>query len=221
MIPFVGLALYAEGNTDHRFLEGIARRAAVATFTAKGVVAEVPEIQRLTIDDGIAERADRILNGATNEQGAFHILLIHADADGDADAAVEQRVIPGRELVVEALGEAGRAIVAVVPVRMTETWALVDGHALRSALSSRRSDQELGLPPLNQLEGMTDPKTTLDSVVGAAHSGGRRRRRRSGAAYLDELAETICLGRLRALPAFGRFEADLVAALQHLGHDVG
>lgn len=218
MIPFVGLALYAEGKTDHRFLEGVARRAVTEALTSRGVVAEVPEVQRLTIEEGIVGRADRILAGAIREQGAFHVLFIHADANGDAGRARSERVDPARTAVLDALGNAARAVVGIVPVRMTEAWALSDGDALRAVLSSSKSDQELGVPAPGQLEGLNDPKAVLDSVVAAAHTRRRRRRVETGAAYLDRLADEVRLDSLRALSAYQQFESDVEAALNHLGH---
>jgi hypothetical protein len=218
VIPFVGLALYAEGPTDHRFLEGLARRGVTQAFVDHGIVAEIPEVQRLSIDDALTGRADRIRSGAVNEQGAFHVLFIHADGNGDPARAWAERVEPGKEAVESQLGTQDRAVVGIVPVRMTESWALSDGEAVRVVLSSTKSDQELGLPPANQLEVLTDPKAVLDSVVASAHTRSRRRRVESGAAYLDRLAETIRIDSLRALSSYRRFEADLIAALQHLGH---
>jgi len=220
MIPFIGLALYAEGPTDHRFLEGVTRRTVIDAFVRQGIVVEVPEVQRLTIDAGIQGRADRIVNGAQAEQGAFHILFIHADADGDAQRARNERIDPGAHRVDAQIGTAGRATVPVVPVRATEAWALADGDALRRVLSTTRSDAELGLPGLNELERLPDPKAMLDGVVNAAHTLRRGRRRRKGAYYLDELAEQVGLAALRGLPAFQAFESDVEAALRHIGHPI-
>jgi hypothetical protein len=219
VIPFVGLALYAEGERDHRFLEGVTRRVVIEAFVAQGITAEVTEVQRLTVPDGAAGRAERILAGAKNEQGAFHILFIHADADADEQRAWHERVDPGRNAVLADLGTAQRAVVGIVPVRMTEAWALSDGDALREVLSTKRSDDELGLPAAaGQLEGLADPKAVLDAVVAAAHTVRRRRRVESGAAYLDRLAEMIRLDELRRLDAFKRFESDVHGALDHLDH---
>jgi hypothetical protein len=218
VIPFVGLALYAEGVTDHRFLEGIARRTVTQAFAAQGVVAEIPEVQRLTVDGAANGRADRIRNGAVNEQGAFHVLFIHADGNSDPARAWAERIEPGKTAVEGELGTHDRAVVGIVPTRMTEAWALCDGDALRQVLSSTKSDRELTLPPPNQIEGLTDPKEVLDRVVSSAHSRSRRRRAESGAAYLDRLAEEIRLDALRALSSFQRFETDVDAALRHLGH---
>lgn len=219
MIPCVGLALYAEWPTDHRFLEGITRRTVLDVFVCRGVVAEVPEVQRLTIDHGIDGRADRIRAGAKAEQGGFHVLFIHADADGDADRARRERVEPGRLAVLSELGPTGRAVVAVVPVKMTEAWALADLEALRTVLSTTRSREGLGLPPSPaHLEAESQPKLLLDRVVKAAHARPRRRRVEGGATYLDRLAEEVRLETLRKLRAFRGFEADVVTALAGLGY---
>jgi hypothetical protein len=219
---WLGLALYAEGETDHRFLDEVLRRSVEERLLGRGHSVEVPAMQRLTVDATATNRADRIANGCDMMQGAFHLLFVHADGGGDPDLARIERTDPGIELVLERLGDAARAGVPVVPVRETEAWALADYDTLRSVLATRCSNDELGLPRRSRmLEGVEDPKALFDNAVRVARGGRRHRRRASASAYLDLLGARVDVSTLAALPGFARLLADIDAALDRLGLNGG
>ena len=70
--PWLGLALYAEGPTDHRFLGGLLPRAVTQLLTTAGYTVAVGETQRLPVDGSFSTRADRIAAGADRLQDGFH-----------------------------------------------------------------------------------------------------------------------------------------------------
>ena len=73
--------------------------------------------------------------------------------------------------LTSALGESARLQVPVIPLQMTEAWALADLDALQSVLSTSCNAQDLGLPTsAAALERVRDPKALLEQVVTRAQA---------------------------------------------------
>jgi hypothetical protein len=220
-VRYLGLALFAEGPTDHRFLSPLLRRVTEDLCLSRGIsLVEVSEVFELHSprESREADRASRIFSAAREAWGAFHILFVHTDGAGDAEAARLERVEPAAERLEQELAGANACTVAVVPVRETEAWALTDGDALRAAFGARLDDTALGIPDRpERVERIPDPKLALDQVL-AAIVGSRRRSKRTASEFLTAIGERVKLARLRQVPAFRCFELDLQAALQTLGY---
>lgn len=218
---YLSTALYCEGSTDAHFLRPVLQRACAA-LCDRDANAPVETSDVLVLDDAPADRSlprdQRVLRAATAADGAWLILFVHADADGDAARAMAERVKPAQVLLEDRFGAAGRSGVAVVPVRSTEAWMLADGDALRTAFGTRKSDEALGLLPLHVqgLERCADPKLALQTVFERSR-GQTRGRARSVSPYLGLLGEQVSLTRLRTLLAYASMEAELRAALGRLG----
>lgn len=218
---YLSTALYCEGSTDAHFLRPVLQRACAALCDQEAN-APVETSDVLVLDDAPADRSlprdQRVLRAATAADGAWLILFVHADADGDATRARADRVGPALDLLEARYGAVRRSGVAVVPVRSTEAWMLADGNALRAAFGTQKSDDALGLPPLHAhgLERCTDPKGALQMAFERSR-GHTRGRTRSVSPYLGLLGEQVSLPRLRALPAYASMEADLRVALGRLG----
>lgn len=214
---YLGLALYAEGPRDYSFLPPLLLRLCESLCTHATQSVEIGSFIGLNHSRTAAgaSRAARIADAAEKAKEAWNILFVHADADGDAEAALRERVMPGIDSV-KAAGWQRAEGVAVVPVRVTEAWALADGDALRSVFGTTLVDAELGLNVRGAaLERLTDPKRMLDDILAAAH-GGRRRPRLNVGSYLNLLGEQVALDRLKELPSFARVHRELGAALQRL-----
>lgn len=215
-MDYLGLALFAEGQTDHRFLHPLLARLCedlcVQHADRPIEVAPVLELHSPSGSDG-TPREDRIALAATESAAAWRLLFVHTDGEGDPQAAYLQRVQPAVERVRSSLGPT-YAVVGVVPVRETESWILADGDALRVAFGTTLQDQELGLPsPLHLAEGIRDPK----AVLRRAHkeTNPTRTRARTGAAvFLSIIGEQVSLPKLRHLPSFAKLETDLMDALR-------
>ncbi len=216
-MSFVGLALFAEGPTDHRFLSPILRRLTEETCCGLQRPIEIGDVMALTSPGGShgRPRKERILEAAREACGAWTLLFIHTDGEGDPAIARAQRVTPAAERISSELS--GGRCVAVVPVRETEAWAVADGNALRVAFGVTHDDASLGVPshPRN-VEGLRDPKAVLESAYQSAVR--RRRRRRGGASrFLERIGEHVSFQVLASVPAFQQLRDDLAAALQQLG----
>jgi hypothetical protein len=220
-LRFLGLGLFAEGPRDERFLPPILHRAAEEMCRTRGrSVVEVGrvEILRAGPEAGERDRATRILDAARGAGRAVDLLFVHADGAGNPAAARARQVEPSARLIAGDPSTQRIRVIAVVPVRETEAWALADGDALRAAFGSALDDADLGVPHRAlDVEGLMDPKRALED----AHQKvlRRRRRRKDGAArFLEAIAERVRLPRLREVPAFAEFERALEAGLSGLGY---
>ena len=214
---YLGLALFAEGSTDHRFLGPLLFRLCDELCLGSRMPVEVSEVLELHTPVRLKDRsrAQRIAEAATLSKDAWRILFVHADADGDDDAARIERVEPALAAVRQRLGSAQQGV-AVVPVRSTDAWALADADALRRVFGTTLNNAALGAPTLpRDVERLADPKATL-AMSFAATNPTRSRARRGVAPYLDLLGDEVATQALRQLPAFARLESDLITALREL-----
>jgi len=142
------------------------------------------------------------------------VLFVHADGANDSLRAHREQVAPGLALLRDQLGQDGIGV-AVVPIRETEAWAMVDGDALRTAFGSSLSDGDLGILTARAAEAATDPKAVLQKAFLATQPTGRRRKQ-GHVPYLQTLGEEVSLARLRQLSAFAELERAAQAALRQL-----
>ncbi len=143
------------------------------------------------------------------EEYPCDLLFVHRDAEGQTP---EER----RAEVAALLENAPIRGVPVIPIRMTEAWLLFDESAIRSAAGNPNGTQDLGLPRIDRLEDLPDPKAVLHQALTTA-SGLNARRRGTFpvhqrvhriADYLDDYS------RLEALSAFRSLQADIRTALE-------
>lgn len=142
------------------------------------------------------------------------LLLIHRDAERQD---VELR---GQE-IEDALAELNDRplppAVKLIPVRMQETWLLIQEQAIREAAGNPHGTVPLNLPKLNKLEGLDAKQTLHGALLVASELSGRRLRNFSPQARSHQVAEFITdFAPLRKLPSFQLFEADLKQVLQAL-----
>jgi len=215
----LGLALFAEGPSDYRFLSPVLRRLTedVCSHHARYEVdvGSVLDLRAPTVAHRDLET--KILEAAREASGAFDVLFIHQDGGGDPQADRAQRVEPASRLIEDELSGRHHRTVGVVPVREMEAWTLVDGDALRGAFGANLSDTALGLPGrAAEVERILDPKENLERSF--AMVVGVRRRRRTPEHFLEVIGEQVKLGSLRQVPAFRSVEQDLQSALMDLGY---
>jgi hypothetical protein len=219
-VRYLGLALFAEGPTDYRFLSPVLQRATVDLCRGAREEIEVGGVLPLEIPSAVhaADPITRVLEAARAADGEFDVLFLHRDGAGDPDGARAQWIEPAAERIAAELTAYRKETVAVVPVRKMEAWALADGDALRAAFSTRLADAQLGIPSQpREVERILDPKLALDQAYQAV-VGSRRRARSAGAAFLEVIARQVRLEQLRLVPAFRRFEQELRGALRALGY---
>ena len=185
----------------------------------------LPHIQRLLTRYGYPDSpgeawsdgrrlVDKVRNGL-QRLGQFDLLFVHRDAD---NAGANPRYYEIENAIQEA--EYRGPWVAIVPVRMTEAWILLDEAAIRRVVRRPDGRTPLALPTSRESERMADPKTILETVLlDASETRGRRRREiREDILNLSrQLLRNLPVGGpLGDLESWSRFRDDTVAALQSL-----
>jgi hypothetical protein len=145
----------------------------------------------------------------------IEVVFVHRDADRVSSATRKQQVL---DAVAAATAEL--PAVAVIPVRMTEAWLVLEERPIRIVAGHPSGRDPLGLPGVARAEDDSDPKNTLKQALRMASSlRGRRLRdfehdfghhRRQLLERLD-LAGPVC-----RLVSFQMFKADVEAALKAL-----
>lgn len=137
------------------------------------------------------------------------LLFIHRDAEAvpltdrlqEIDAASVRATVP---------------CVPVIPVRMTEAWLFSDETAIRSAAENRNGVIKLQIPSKKMWEGLVDPKACLFGILVLASGKQGRALAKFNPHRQRALVtqRTDDFSRLRGLPSFDFFEAQLVRILK-------
>ncbi len=209
---------YFEGSTDETFLPPVIRRVTLEVLAKYHRADAWSDIIIIPIKpQKHGSQAQKILAAATEARG-YHLLIIHADADGPmATQARENQFDPGLELVKQANNDACQDLLPIIPIQEIEAWLLVDKEALLKELETNKSASELGIPPIRQIESIAQPKERLESIIRLVNqSRSRRHPIRRGDLY-EPLGKAVRLERLTGLSAYRQFIADLTEALTNLG----
>lgn len=216
-MQYLGLALYAEGPTDYRFLSPLLQRLCEEICLLEGrEPVEVSDVLALDHPEELNKesRERRILAAAENAKGAWRILFIHADGESDPDAARRNQVDPALKLLQQRMKSEGNGI-AVVPVHEMESRVLADAESLQQVFGTTLSARELGVPTVSLVEKERNPKAVLRRCFDLARPGARNRHQ-TEAGYFQTLGECVSMEALRRLPSFQRLEAELKDALRSL-----
>lgn len=145
------------------------------------------------------------------------LLFVHRDAER---VSLRDR----RDEIGRAIEEAARIeeippSVGVVPVRMTEAWLLFETGAIREAADNPNGAARLDLPRLNRVEGISDPKARLHSLIREAAELGTHRRSRFRVRHrVQRVSEYIQdFSPLRELTAFANLENELTRTIESQG----
>ncbi len=142
------------------------------------------------------------------------LLFVHRDAEG---ISADDR----RAEIDDALKQGGTTLagIAVVPVRMMETWLLIDGPAIRKAANNPNGQGHLNLPTTGNVESIPDPKNMLHNLIREATELSARRKRgfdvHSAVHRIPEYMEDF--SRLRRLSAFAHLEEQIIATIHEQG----
>ena len=137
------------------------------------------------------------------------LLFVHRDAEK------EPRKSRVEEIANAVIKDGIPPHVAVVPVRMQESWLLCDERAIRVAAGNPNGAAKLHLPKRATIERIADPKEMVFKLLRTASGRQGRKLQR----FNVEFARTqICeqmtdFSLLRGLPSFMAFETDVRAAV--------
>ncbi|MGF1574849.1 MAG: hypothetical protein ACFCU9_02715 [Cyanophyceae cyanobacterium] len=153
------------------------------------------------------------------------VLFVHRDADNQGWEKRWKEISQAWELINKS-GECSASLVPVIPIRMTEAWLLFDKGAIRRAASNPRGQVDLDMPTLKTLEGIPNPKLTLQNLLKrASEASGRKLKRfnERSSTCVVRIADSIDdFSPLRSLTAFQRLEGDIrKLALSQTGLEPG
>ncbi|QRF57464.1 DUF4276 family protein [Variovorax paradoxus] len=133
------------------------------------------------------------------------LLFIHRDAEAAPPATRQQEIEQAAKQV-----RIPTSHICLIPVRMTESWLLLDSKAIRAAAGNPDGNSPLQLPPPKSIEKLTDPKAKLfEALVSASDRTGRRKRQFKPEAARHRVAELMDLSSLRLIPSFAHAEAQV------------
>ncbi len=212
------LALYAEGSTDQLFLPPVIVRTAqyiLAQHAQQEVTVEPIEV--IEIDKRDLGR-DECIVIAAQKAIRYQALIVHSDADApSAEEALRYRIQPGFDLV-QKQKQVCKNLLPIIPIQAIEAWMLADHQLLREEIGTHLSNRNLRIPEKAiQVESIAKPKERLQEIVQRAYAERQRRHRRARLNKLYEpLGIRISLERLRHLPSYKQFVADLTTTLENL-----
>jgi hypothetical protein len=132
----------------------------------------------------------------------FDVLFVHRDAEATDVQMVAKREEEIRGKVTPEILE---TLVVVVPVKMMETWLLIESTAIKKAAGNRNYPGSLDLPRIQRLEREQNPKQLLHQLL--TEVSGRRGRKLNVHEAVHAVAEYIeDYSPLRHLEAFQLFE---------------
>ena len=144
----------------------------------------------------------------------FNVVFIHRDAETTNPNIIEQR---HTEIFDELDDELYPKIVCVIPIKMMETWLMIDPEAIKKAAGNRNYKAKIELPLLKNLEKENQPKVTLHELLRVASGLKSRNLKKFNTEKAVHLvAENIeDFSQLRNLVAFKAFENDLKKVVDH------
>lgn len=155
---------------------------------------------------GARKLAERI--ACTLDLYPCDLLFVHRDAE---KVSPEQRASEIQIAVDE--HPAVPLHICVIPVRMTESWLLVDEPAIRRAAGNPQGKMALGLPAAGRVESLPDAKETLfEALRTASGLPPQRLQRFQPEQARHRVSELITeLAALQRLPSFQHLEAQVKA----------
>lgn len=137
------------------------------------------------------------------------IYFIHRDAETNDTDSIQLRT----EQIYKEIGQdAVRTVICIIPIKMMETWLMIDAEAIKKAAGNRSYKEPILLPAISKLEKENQPKVTLHKLLkDASGLKGRNLDKFNPHKAVHLLAEyTDDYSPLRKLAAFKAFEESLV-----------
>jgi hypothetical protein len=139
----------------------------------------------------------------------FDICFYHRDAEStDVKKILAKRTLEIKNALSE---DVKNIVVCVIPIKMMESWLLIDKEAIKKAADNRNYRGSLDLPKLSKLESCQTPKEVLHDLLKQAKNCTGRRMKNFNVDKAVRLVagEIEDYSPLRKLKAFQAFEADM------------
>lgn len=220
MSNFILAGLFTEGATDNRFLSSVVERTLEdIAFDCTGDIETKVEI--ITINKTNLNFNEQVLEASRIALDKFGILLIfvHTDSDNFNDEIIFQsKILPAQELL-SAQDESVfcKNMVAIVPIKMTESWMIADKELLKSEIGIDKTDAELGIH--SNPESIANPKTLIEQIIRISKEDITKRKRNKGLNISDLyqiIGQKIELSELEKLSSYAKFKEALIHKLKEL-----
>jgi hypothetical protein len=139
------------------------------------------------------------------------VLFIHRDAEKES---LEMRVSEIEDHMRKSTAKI--PVIFVIPVRMMETWLLINGDAIKKAAGNRKFSGDLDIPSIGNLETIPDPKRLLhDLIYTASEKKGRAKSKLNVHKAVHLVSDNIAdFSPLLNVPAFVNFYNSLAKFLK-------
>jgi hypothetical protein len=170
-----------------------------------------PDFARLSSKIGHSVEAK--LKAALRLEPNANLVFMHRDADS-------KNYLERYNEIAAAVNDAGctKAYVAVVPVRETEAWLLLDELAIRQVVGRPLGTAPLDLPRPAKVESIADPKEKLQALLLlASEASGRKLQKVAGDFPLHRLAllqQLTMSGPQKNIHSWKRMIKDSVSAVE-------
>jgi len=208
MSRYLSLAFIGEGSTDFRFLGTLLYRACFELCLASSQTVDIKdEVTKIHPPSRVLENVVSEVKGNERE---YSVVFIHRDGKSSYENALIEGIQPIRE-------QLSLPSVAVIPIKETEAWVLADRESVMKAFSGVSDTAKLsGTPEGRALEKLPDPKKTLNDWYFLS-TGRKANSKRGPTLFLEQIAGSCRLSELRKLPAYRRFETELLTTLKQMG----
>jgi len=145
------------------------------------------------------------------------IVFIHRDAESTNLDSIKLRL----DQIEKEIGKTNiNNTVCLIPVKMMETWLLINKEAIKKAAGNRNYSGEINLPPTKKLEKESQPKKLLhDLLTDASGLKGRNLKKFNINKAVHLVTENISdFSQLRGLVAFKMFETNLQSVVSKFLH---
>ena len=111
-------------------------------------------------------------------------------------------------------------MVPIIPIKMTESWLLIDKNSIKVAAGNRKYKGDISLPNFSQLEEISDPKEQLFKLLKqVSELKGRRLIKFNIHKAIYNVGNNIKdFSTLRRLSGFQRFENEVKNVISELGY---
>ena len=157
----------------------------------------------------LEERMQKVL-----EYYPCDVLFVHRDAEKHSLESRKQEVIEAwRKIKNTTISDDN--IIAVIPVRMTEAWLLLNEESIKIAAGNPNNKNSLSLPSLHHVEDLPNPKAVLhQKIKEASNLQGRKLAKLKIPQRVHVLVDNITdFSPLRQLSAFQKLEKDIKTPL--------
>lgn len=197
--------IYAEGPTDYRFFTTLLERYLTyfcyANELGVDILPPIPIRGREDFPPSFVDKLKRIEQEYVGEKGLPYV-FVHNDADSPSLSQVLD--FKWKPWLDEC--ENAESWLAIIPIKMTESWMLVDVEALKATfiISAENIRQVIGN---SNPESISDPKGKLGEII-------RRGKQRRTTNFEENLAKRIRFELLEQLSSFQFFKSQVEERLK-------